>query len=99
MALRSGREPEVDDIAVLNDVLLAFEADLAVIPACRHRPTSDQRIVCDHFCPDEPSLDVRMNFAGRDLGTGAARDGPGAAFILPHCEEGHVSKQVVARPD
>ena len=33
----SGREAEVDDIAVLDDVFLAFEAHLSVIAARRHR--------------------------------------------------------------
>ena len=36
----SGCEAEIDDIAVLDDVFLAFEADFAVLSARRHRPAA-----------------------------------------------------------
>jgi hypothetical protein len=39
---------EVDDIAVLHDVVLAFETDLAVLAADVHRAARDERVVRDH---------------------------------------------------
>src|SRR5215472_13127083 len=46
-------EAEVDDVAVLDDVVLTFEADFAVIPADRHRSARDQRVVAHDLRTDE----------------------------------------------
>ena len=70
----SGGVAEVDDVAVLDDVFLAFEADLAVFAARRHRSARDERVVGDHFGADEAALDVGVDFAGRLLRRRAARE-------------------------
>src|SRR5258705_1539631 len=92
----SGCVAEIDDIAVLDDVLLAFEADLAVFAAGLHRAARHQRIVGHHFPADEAPLDVPVDFAGPKLAGGGAGNRPGAALVLADGEEGDVAKQVVA---
>src|SRR5262245_12858052 len=57
----SGGETEVDDVAVVDDVLLPFEADLAVLAADRHRPSCGQCLVRHDLGADEPPLDVAVN--------------------------------------
>src|SRR6185503_8611324 len=95
--ITSGCVAEIDDIAVLDDVLLAFETDLAVFAAGLHRAARHQRVVGDHFRADETALDVAVDFARRQLRGGVAGDRPGAALVLADGEEGDVAKQVVAR--
>src|SRR5687767_3537672 len=95
----SGRKTEVDDIAVLDDVVLAFQPDFAVLAAYRHRAARGQRIVADDFGADEPALNVAVDLPGGELGRRAARDRPGAAFVLADGEKRHVAEQVVAGPD
>ena len=98
-AARSGGEAEVDDVAVLDDVLLAFEPDFAVIAAGGHRAARDQRVVADDFGADEAARDVAVNLAGGELRRRAARDRPGPALVLADGEERDVAEQVVARAD
>ena len=64
---RSCREAEVDDVAVLDDVLLALEPHLAVIAAGGHRAARDERVVADDLGADEPARDVAVNLAGGEL--------------------------------
>ena len=67
MTRLSCREPEVDDVAVLDDVFLAFEAHFAVIAARRHRAARDQVVVADDLRADEASRDVAVDLAGGEL--------------------------------
>src|ERR1700731_3333766 len=80
-------EAEVDDVAILHDVLLALEPDLAVIAAEGHRAPADQRVVADDFSADESPRDVGVDLAGREVRCRAPRDRPGAALVLPDREE------------
>src|SRR5687768_2284001 len=96
---RLRRKAEVDDIAVLHDVFLTFQADFAVVAARSHRTARRQRLIGDDLGADEPALNVAVNFAGGKLRGGAARDGPGAAFVFADREERHVTEQVVGGAD
>src|SRR5207244_2121427 len=98
-ATRSCREAEVDDVAILHDVVLALEADLAVIAARGHRSARHQRIVADDFGADEAARDVAVDFACGELRGRPARDRPGAAFVLADREERDVAEQIVAGAD
>ena len=69
-----GGETEVDDVRVLDDVLLAFEPDLAVIAAGGHRTPPGQGVIGDHLGADEATLDVAVNLAGGELCRRTARD-------------------------
>src|SRR5688572_3204542 len=62
IALR--RVAEVDDVAVLDDVLLAFEAQLAGVAARGHGPARHERVVTDDLGANEAALNVAVNFAG-----------------------------------
>ncbi len=94
-----GCKPEVDDIAVLHDVFLAFEAHLTVVAACGHRAAASERVVAHDFGADEAALNVAVNLAGGGLRRDAASDRPGAAFVFADGEERHVPEQVVGGPD
>ena len=48
-----GRVTEVDDIAVLHDVFLPFEPQLAVFATRGKRAPCQQVLVAHHFGPDE----------------------------------------------
>jgi hypothetical protein len=72
------------NIAVGDDVLLAFEPKLAVIPAGGQRPARDEGIVCHHLGPDEAALDIRVNFTRCELGDQTAHVNLGAAFDKRH---------------
>ena len=58
--------PEVDHIAIEDDVLLAFEAKLAMVTARRQRAAVEQVLVADNLGADEPAGDVAVDLAGRE---------------------------------
>ena len=91
--------PEVDDVAVLHHVLLAFEAQLAVIAAGLHGAAGDEGVVADHLGADEPARDVAVNLAGGVERDRAAADLPGPALVFAHREERQVAEQIVAGAD
>src|SRR5207247_1689743 len=81
-------ESEVDDVAVLDRVLLAFETDLAVIAAGGHGAAGRQMVVRDDFRADEPARDVAVNLRRGELRLRVARNRPGAALVqVDHDEE------------
>src|SRR5438552_5500368 len=92
-------KPEVDDVAVLHDVLLALEAELPRLPALRLASVADELVEGDHLGADEAALDVAVDLAGGFEGRGAAADRPGAALVLARGEEAHQVEQVIARSD
>src|SRR6478735_9379248 len=92
-----GGVTEIDDVAVFDDVFLAFEAQLAAVAARRHRPARHEGVVGDDLGADEPSRDIAVDFPRRIEGARAAPNRPGAAFVLADGEERHVAEQVVTR--
>src|SRR6476619_4560861 len=86
-------EEEVDDVAVLDHVRLAFAAERAVLLRLGHRSGGDQVVIPDDFSPNEAALDICVDRAGRLDGSFAAMDRPGAACIRPDGKEGHQAKQ------
>src|SRR5262245_13203953 len=95
----SCREPEVDDVAVLHEVIFAFEPHFAVIAAGRHRAARDEVIVADHFRPDESARDVAVNLARGELGRRAARYRPRAALVFADREERNIPEKIVTGTD
>src|SRR4029077_10837083 len=81
-------EPEVRDVAVLHDVLLAFEAEEAGVAAGGEGLQADEVVAGDDLGADEAALDVGMDGAGGVSGTAAATDRPGAHLVLADGEEG-----------
>ena len=59
MILRLYVEAEVDDVAVLHDVVLALDADLAFLAGGGDAACGDEVIVVDDLRADEAALEVR----------------------------------------
>ena len=87
----------VDHVAVGDEVLLAFEPQLAVIAAGGERAAREQPIARHDLGADEPALDVGVNRAGGFLRRRVARNRPRAAFVLADREERDVAEQLVRR--
>jgi len=68
-------KPEVDDVAVAHDVVLALEAELPRLAALRLAAQADEVLVRDHLGADEAALDVAVDLAGR-----VERGGGGSAM-------------------
>src|SRR4029453_15970549 len=62
---RSDVEAEVDDVAVLDDVVLALDPELSGLAAARLASELDQVAPVDHLGADEASLDVGVDLPGR----------------------------------
>src|SRR5690348_8571161 len=73
----SNVEPEVHDIALLDEVLLAFETQLACIARTGFAVAGD--VVCErnHLGADEAALEVGVNDCGRLRCSRAYPYGPG----------------------
>src|SRR5574341_42385 len=79
---RSYRKAEVSNIGIFNDIVFAFQAELAGFLAFRLAAVNDEVIVGDHFGADETTLNIAMNLAGGLFGHRALSDGPSANFVL-----------------
>src|SRR5262249_13141528 len=92
-------EAEVEDVAVLDDVVLAFGPHLAGLLGALLSVASDEGLIGYGFGPDEAALEIRVNDACR-FGSGrAAAHGPGAGLLRPHGEEGHEVKEAISGAD
>src|SRR5262249_35903725 len=90
-------EAEVADLAVADDVVLAFETELTARAKVGHRAAGgDEVVVRVHLGADEPARDVRVDGAGGVLRARAARDRPGADLVLADGEERDQPEQRVA---
>src|ERR1035437_4047381 len=58
-------DPEVDDVAVLDDVVAAFDAQSAVRLAVREGPRLDESLERHDLGPYEVLLEVRVDRGGR----------------------------------
>ena len=74
----SGREPEVHDVAVRHDVVLALKPQLAGVARACLAAAGDIVVIADGFGADEAALEVLMDDAGGLRRFGASRDRPGA---------------------
>ena len=87
------------DVAVLHDVLLAFDADLARVAAGFFRTQRHVVVVFDHFGADESLLEIGVDDAGRLRGLHAADVGPCARLVGAGGEERFEVEQFVGRFD
>ncbi len=92
-------EAEVDHVAVLHHILLAFAAELALLLGGVDTAVLDHIIIGNDLRPDEAPLDVSVDFTGGLRGLGALSDGPGAALILAVGQERDKAQQGVAALD
>src|SRR3989442_722076 len=87
-------EPEVADLPVPDDVVLALEPQLPPRTEVGERAVdADQIVVAVDLRPDEPPTDVGVNGARSVLSPRALRDRPGTDLVLPHGKKRHEPKQ------
>src|SRR6266545_607958 len=96
---RSHREADVEDVAVLHDVLLALEPQLPLVSRPRLAAERDEVVVVDDLGADEAALEVGVDAARRARSAVAPADGPGANLVLAHREERDQVEQVVGGAD
>ena len=61
-------EPEVDHVAVLDDVLASFQADMTRRASACHAPFGHQSGLRRHFGANEAALDIGVDLASRFIG-------------------------------
>ena len=61
-------EPKVDHIAVLDDVLASFQADMTRRAGACHASFNHQSRLRRHFGANEAALDIRVDLASRFVG-------------------------------
>src|ERR1700761_6403961 len=92
----SARVAERYHVAILHDVLFAFEAHLRLFTRRAEAARGHQVFPVHHFGLDEPALDVAVNCARCFLRVHAALDRPRAAFRLACREKRNQPEQLVA---
>src|SRR4051812_9629762 len=74
-------ESERDDVAVLNDVFLAFKAKNALLLGFGKGPGTYEILVRYKFRPDEAAFHIGMNRAGPFLPIQSLSQRPGSHFF------------------
>src|SRR5438045_6597347 len=87
------------DVAVLHDVIGAFEAHLAGILGALLAATGDEIGIGDRLGADKALLEIAVDDAGGLRRLGAARDRPGARLLWPRREKGDQIEERVAGAD
>src|SRR3990170_9072408 len=95
----SDGEAHVEDVALADDVVLALDAQLAVVLRLFHRADGDELVVADDLGPDEAALEVRVDHAGGLGCLRAVADLPRAGLVLAGREERDEVERPVARAD
>src|SRR5262249_49855402 len=92
-------EAEMEDVAVLDDVLRAFEAHPAGVLGALLAVIGDEVGVGDGLGADEAFLEVGVDDARRLRRLGAAADRPGARLLRSDREIGDEVEELVAGAD
>lgn len=92
-------EAEVHDVAVLDDVFLAFDGHLAGVAYGALAAEAYVVVVLDYFGADEAFLEVGVDDAGAAGCLAAAAECPGAHFVLAGGKECLEVQQLVGRTD
>lgn len=79
---------KMDDIPVLDDVILAFQAQPAFLLSHGQRTGVDQIVIMDNFGADEAALKIGVNLARSLRRLRAPADGPGAHLLLSSRKKG-----------
>ena len=74
-------------VAILHDVLFAFQPQLAFGASVGFRARVQQRVPVDGFRANEMLFQIRVDCAGGVLRARSARHGPGAALVFTDGEE------------
>ncbi len=81
------------DIAILDDVLLAFESDPSLLLRSYHVPGPNQVLKGNDFGPNKASLYVGMDDTSGFNGDRALANRPGPYLILAHSEKTDQAQQ------
>src|SRR5690606_39826407 len=87
------------NVAVFDDVLLAFQTPFAGFLGAGFAPVLDKVVVGDDFGADESFFKVGVNHASGLRSGGADLDGPGADFLHASGEVGLQVEQLVTGAD
>src|SRR5258706_4478807 len=82
-------EAEMDDVAVLHGIVLAFEAELARLAAFGVAAVADEVVVGHNFGADEAALDVAVDLSGGLARRRPLPDRPRLDLVFPGGEEAH----------
>src|SRR6185437_16838333 len=93
------RKSEMQDVAIGNDIFLAFQPKLARIARAGFAVERNIVAIGDGFGANESLFEIGVDHAGRGRRLGAAMDGPGARFLRTHREIGDEVKQLVSGAD
>src|ERR1035437_925419 len=77
------------DVAVFDDVLLAFQTELAFVAGAGIAAEIDQRLPVHHFGANELLFEIGVNRAGGFDRRAVHGNGPGAALVFSGGEEAH----------
>src|SRR2546425_2547303 len=72
----------MNHIAILHDVVLAFQPEFTLLAASSFAAELRQVFESNNLGPYETALDVRVNHAGSLVGVRTALDRPRAAFVF-----------------
>ena len=89
----------MNDLAVPDDVLLAFQAQQPLFLGASETVAVQELPPGDDLGADEPLLDVAVDLAGSDEGAGALFQRPGLGLVLAHGKERDQVHQGVAGLD
>src|SRR5690242_14612004 len=92
-------EPEMHDVAVRHDIVLAFQPQLAGIARAGLAAQGDVIGIGDGLGPDETLFEIGVNDARRRRGFGAAMDRPGPRLLWPDREIRDQVEQLIAGAD
>ena len=88
-------EAELDDVAVVDDVVLALEADLAELLGLRPAADVEQLVPADHLGADEAALEVGVDAPGALRRRRAVAERPRPRLLVAGREERAQAEQVV----
>ena len=88
-------EAEVHDVAVLDYIVFAFNAEFTGFAACRFRTESVEVFVFNHFGAYEAAFKVGVDNSGALWCFHAVNECPSADFVATGCEEGAQAQEMV----
>src|SRR5579875_3303418 len=89
----------MQDVAVLDDVIGALQAQAAGFPGALLAAMGDKILVRDRLGANEAPREIAVDPAGRLPRRGAAFDGPGARLLRADREKGDEVEEPIAGPD
>ncbi len=90
---------EFDDVAILDDVVFAFDAEFAGFAGFGKGAEGDEILVGDGFCGDESAFEIAVDDAGGLWGFVAGVDSPSASFFFSGGEVGAEAEEGIDGAD